>query len=87
MWIIICLFSLLAVIACGYFMVKLQISSAKRLYKFICLSGFGTAFLWLLNFVLLPFRFQVGVNYLSALICGLLGLPGAVLTLCLNFIF
>lgn len=68
MWlIIICVCGLLATIFLKQF---------KALMWFLLRSGCGLLAVFLTNFALAGFGLTVGVNLLSALVIGLLGVPG-----------
>ncbi len=42
--------------------------------------------IWILNFLLSNFQLQVGLNWITALITGILGIPGILLLYLLKFI-
>ena len=48
----------------------------KSLLKFFLRSGLGLGGIVLVNFILSPLEIFIGLNYLTAFIIGILGLPG-----------
>ncbi len=75
------LIALLALVALAFFLLALRYDPQKPLWKLFGRLMAGTALLMGWNLLFTP---DAGVNPLSALITGFLGLPGAVLMALLN---
>ncbi len=51
----------------------------KKLFSVILNSFLGAIIIWLINVIGTSFQFHIGINIVTALIVGILGVPGAVL--------
>ena len=69
----VCLAVCLAAGAAGLFLLRRQIGA---LGKLLARSALGMALLWLFNLAAGPAGLHVGLNFLTGLAVGLLGLPG-----------
>ena len=65
---------------------KLFIWPLKKIMKLILNSILGGALIYLINIIGMNFGFHIGLNLLTAIIVGLLGVPGAVLLVLLKII-
>ncbi len=65
-----------------YLLVWIFIKPVKFLLKIAANSAVGSLFLILFNYAGSLFGLSIGVNLYSALVCGLLGVPGFLLLLC-----
>jgi len=72
--------SLLGLYALGYF----ALVPLKWVGKLVVNGVIGGACLWLLNFLGAGFGISVGLNPVTALIAGVLGVPGVALLVVLN---
>ncbi len=59
----------------------------KTILRLVVSSIFGGIGLYILNWLLAPTGFFVGVNVATAAICGMLGLPGVVLVTAVKLLF
>lgn len=73
-------------ICVAFLIVMLLIKPLKLTMKFIIRSVLSMSFIYLLNFMLVPYGFSAGMNLLNAFIVGFLGIPGVVLLFVSNFI-
>jgi len=56
----------------------------KKILKLILNSFLGAILIWLINVIGTSFGFHIGLNYITAIIVGILGIPGAVLLVLLK---
>lgn len=56
----------------------------KKVLSIILNSFLGAIVIWLINVIGTSFQFQIGLNVITALIVGILGVPGAVLLVLLK---
>lgn len=69
-----------------YIVVKVLIIPFKYLGKLIINAILGGAALWILNIFGGALGIQIGINIVTALVVGLLGIPGVILLLVLQHI-
>ena len=65
---------------------KLFFWPLKNILKLIFNSILGGILIYLINIIGMNFGFHIGLNILTALLVGLLGVPGAVLLIILKMI-
>ena len=56
----------------------------KKVINIVYNSFLGAIAIWLINVIGTSFQFQIGINAITSLIVGLLGIPGAVLLILLK---
>lgn len=56
----------------------------KKILKIIMNSFLGAILVWLINVIGTSFGFHIGLNYITAVIVGLLGVPGGVVLVLLK---
>lgn len=61
-----------------YFIAKVITLPAKLIMKLIYNGIIGGIMLWVVNLVGSAFNFEIGINVVSALIAGFLGIPGVI---------
>ena len=59
----------------------------RRIAVFALSSGLGGVGLYLVNLIGSPFQFTLGVNVVTASVCGLLGAPGLAMLIALKAIY
>lgn len=57
-----------------------------KILKLILNSVLGAVLIWIINLAGSAFNFHIGINIITAIFVGLLGLPGAVLLIVLNML-
>lgn len=62
-----------------YFIGKLFLMPVKLIWKLIYNGIVGGVMLWIVNLIGAGFNFELGINVVSALIAGFLGIPGVLL--------
>lgn len=62
-----------------YMVGKMFLMPVRLVWKFIYNGIIGGAMLWLVNLIGANFDFEIGINIISALVAGFLGIPGVVL--------
>lgn len=62
-----------------FIVAKLFLMPIKLIIKLVWNALLGGALLWLVNLVGGVFGFAIAINWMSALIVGLLGIPGVIL--------
>lgn len=65
---------------------KLFIWPLKNILKLIINSILGGLFIYVINIIGMNFGFHIGLNLITSIIIGLLGLPGALLLITLKII-
>lgn len=64
----------------GIFIIgKVFIVPIKIIFKLIINSIVGVILLYIINWVGITWQFHIGINIITALIVGILGIPGAIL--------
>lgn len=56
----------------------------KSILKLVLNSILGGALLYVINLIGAAFSFHVGINYITAIFVGILGIPGAILLVLLR---
>lgn len=69
-----------------YFIGKVFVLPVKWLWKLVYNGVIGGVMLWLVNLLGANFSFEIGINLLSALTAGFLGIPGVLLLVMLKTI-
>ena len=84
------MFSLLLMIAAGIFLfwllIKLFLKPIRWVFKLLINTAVGFIGLWVLNYFGAFFGISLGLNWINALIIGVLGFPGLVLLLALKYL-
>lgn len=62
-----------------YFIGKMFLMPVKLIWKLIYNGMIGGVMLWLVNLVGANFNFELGINFVSVLVAGFLGIPGVIL--------
>ncbi len=62
-----------------YFIAKIITLPAKIALKLLYNGALGGILLWVVNLIGSNFGFEIGINFISALIAGFLGIPGVVI--------
>ena len=76
------------IILCAIFLVFTLVSKPiKLLVRFIVQSFVGITFMFFLNNALYGFGIFVGINYITALVVGILGIPGLISMYLLQVLF
>ncbi len=71
----VCVFGLILL----YFLIWIFIKPFKKLMKILLKSVLGALGIWGINMLAAPLGFSMGINVVSALVCGVLGWPGFLL--------
>lgn len=81
--------SVITFLACIIFIFifgKIFIWPLKSIFKLIINSILGGVLIYIINLIGMNFEFHIGLNLLTAVIVGLLGIPGAILLIVLKMI-
>ena len=81
--------NVLIVIGCalGIFIIgKLFLFPIKKILKLVLNTIIGGVIIYIINLVGANFGFHIGLNVITSLIVGILGIPGAILLIILQFI-
>ena len=81
--------SVITFLACIIFIFifgKIFIWPLKSIFKLIINSILGGVLIYIINLIGMNFEFHIGLNLLTAVIVGLLGIPGAILLIVLKVI-
>lgn len=65
---------------------KIFIWPLKKILKLILNSIFGGILIYIINIIGMNFGFHIGLNILTVIIVGILGIPGAILLVLLKII-
>ena len=76
----------LACIAFLFIFGKVFTIPLTKIIKLMVNSIFGAILIWLINIVGDNFQFHIGMNIITAIFFGLLGLPGAILLIVLKLL-
>ncbi len=57
---------------------KIFIVPIKKVFKFVASSILGGCIIWIINIIGSGIGFHIGVNFLTSILVGLLGIPGAI---------
>lgn len=72
---------MIAYIACIFFLFifgKVFIVPIKTILKLVLNSILGGVVIFLINFIGAYFNFHIGLNFMTSIFVGLLGIPGAI---------
>ena len=81
--------SIITFLACIIFIFifgKIFIWPLKNILKLVINSFFGGLIIYIINIIGMNFGFHIGLNLLTSIIVGLLGIPGAMLLVILKII-
>lgn len=81
--------SIITFIVCIIFLFvfgKLFFWPLKSIFKLIFNSILGGILIYIINIIGMNFGFHIGLNFITAIIVGFLGVPGAVLLIILKII-
>ena len=81
--------TIIAFVACIIFIFifgKIFIWPLKNIFKLVLNSILGGILIYIINIVGMNFGFHIGLNIITAVIVGILGLPGAVLLVVLKIV-
>lgn len=70
-----------------YFIGKMFLMPVRIIWKLIYNGIIGGIMLWIVNFVGASFGFSIGINFISALVAGFLGIPGVILLILFKVMF
>lgn len=65
---------------------KIFVWPLKNIFKLIINSILGGVLIYVINIVGMNFNFHIGLNLLTAILVGILGIPGAALLIVLKII-
>lgn len=72
---------------CFLFLVgKIFILPIKSILKLVLNSCIGALLIYLINLIGMTFNFHIGLNYITAIFTGILGVPGVILLVILKVI-
>ena len=63
---------------------KILLFPMKKIFKFILNTFLGGLAIWIINIIGTSFDFHIGLNIVTSIIVGLLGVPGAILLILLK---
>ena len=69
-----------------YIILKILSLPFKIIIKLLINGIVGGAVIWIINLIGANFGFMITLNWISALIAGILGIPGVVILVILHFI-
>lgn len=81
--------NIIAYIACIFFLFifgKVFIVPIKTIIKLVINSVLGGVVIFLINFIGAYFNFHIGLNIITSIFVGLLGIPGAVVVVSLKLL-
>lgn len=70
-----------------YFVGKMFLMPVRLVWKLIYNGIIGGIMLWIVNFIGTSFDFAIGINIVSALLAGFLGIPGVILLIVFKLMF
>lgn len=70
-----------------YFIGKMFLMPVRFIWKFIYNGIIGGIMLWVVNLIGANFGFTIGINVISVLIAGFLGIPGVILLIVFKWMF
>lgn len=65
---------------------KIFLFPIKKIIKLVFNTIIGGVIIYIINLIGASFRFHIGLNIITSLIVGILGIPGAILLIILKFI-
>lgn len=81
--------NIIAFIACLFFLFiigKIFIVPLKTIFKFILNSIIGGLIIYLINFIGGYFGFHIGLNIITSVFVGLLGIPGVIVVILIKLL-
>lgn len=78
---------IITVVICIIFLLifgKIFLFPMKKILKFILNTALGALAIFIINTIGTSFSFHIGLNFINAIIVGILGVPGAVLLILLK---
>lgn len=81
--------SIIAFVACLFFLFiagKIFIVPLKTILKFILNSILGGFIIYIINIIGNFFDFHIGLNIVTSIIVGILGIPGAILVILIKLL-
>ena len=81
--------NIIAFVACLFFLFiigKIFIVPLKTIVKFILNSFIGGLIIYLINFIGGYFGFHIGLNIITSVFVGVLGIPGAVVVILIKLL-
>lgn len=81
--------NILIVIGCAlaiFIIGKIFLFPIKKILKLVINTIVGGAIIYIINLIGANFGFHIGLNVITSLVVGILGIPGAILLLILQFI-
>lgn len=79
--------TIIVYLACIFFIFilgKIFVFPIKKILKLLLNSILGAAIIYAINFIGVNFEFHIGLNLITAIFIGILGLPGAILLILLR---
>ena len=80
--------NIIAYIACIFFLFifgKIFIVPIKTILKLIFNSLLGGVIIYIINLIGVAFNFHIGLNIITSIFVGILGIPGAIILIILKF--
>ena len=65
---------------------KILLFPIKKILKLVLNTVIGAAIIYIINLIGASFGFHIGLNIITALVVGILGIPGAILLIILEII-
>lgn len=81
--------NILIVIGCAiaiFIVGKIFLFPIKKILKLVLNTIIGGAIIYIINLIGASFGFHLGLNVITSLVVGILGIPGAILLIILQFI-
>lgn len=81
--------STLIVVGCAiaiFIIGKIFLFPIKKIIKLVLNTVIGGAIIYIINLVGANFGFHIGLNIITSLVVGILGIPGAILLVIVQFI-
>lgn len=81
--------NILIVIGCAiaiFIIGKIFLFPIKKILKLVLNTIIGGAIIYIINLIGASFGFHLGLNVITSLVVGILGIPGAILLIILQFI-
>lgn len=76
---------IVAACAIGIFIIgKIFLFPIKKILKLVLNTVIGGAIIYIINLIGASFGFHIGLNILTSLVVGILGIPGAILLIILK---
>ena len=82
--------NIIAYIACIFFLFilgKVFIVPIKTILKLVLNSVLGGVVIFLINFIGAYFNFHIGLNLVTSIFIGILGIPGAIVIVIIKLLF